>query len=59
MRQAYFLIETKVVLSDCHDYKPASSSVHILLVLDLEMQLALHMYREKMILRHFTHVLRR
>lgn len=55
LRQAYFLIKTKVVLSDCHDYKPASSSIHVLLVLNLEIQPELHMYRKKMIPRHFTH----
>lgn len=40
LRQAYFFIKPEVVLSYC--YKPASSSVHILLMLNLEIQLELH-----------------
>lgn len=49
LRHAYFLIETKVVLSDCHDYKPASSSVHIGVEPGDEPEQ--HMYTEKKILR--------
>lgn len=42
LRQTYFLIKPEVVLSYCHCYKPASSSVHILLMLNLEIQPELH-----------------